>query len=320
MDSSTLSLHPIKSLFVFGTLNVINSLFSRIVITKFFFDYPIVISLFNMALLLSLIEFARITKLLKVQAYTFYRGKTMFVPSFFFCLSHYISLHCFDGISLPFFPFFEKFIPILVVIFYLLFLRKEHPSIITLAILVFICFAVFEVSFDLLGLIYSFGALAMQSASLVLMEKVRTQMDMSVIELIYLNTFNCLCLFLIADIVQDELRDAYSYFQTNTTTTFYVCFFIMIITGSFVHSMLIYCVATTNTLNTTIAQNCSSSIQTFIAYLLSIEVFYDSSPTFTTFFGIIITIVATILYLVSSKDKQLKPFGKIKYNAIVQHE
>jgi len=53
----------------------------------------------------------------------------------------------------------------------------------------------------------------MQTSSLVLIEKVRAQMDMSVVELIYLNSFNCLCLFLVADIVQDELRDAYSYLQ-----------------------------------------------------------------------------------------------------------
>ncbi|CAK5117374.1 unnamed protein product [Meloidogyne enterolobii] len=60
----------LNSLYLFGTCNVIHSLFSRIVITKFFFDYPIVISLFNMALILSLIEFGRMTKLVKVQPYT----------------------------------------------------------------------------------------------------------------------------------------------------------------------------------------------------------------------------------------------------------
>jgi hypothetical protein len=53
---------------------------------------------------------------------------------------------------------------------------------------------------------YSIGALAMLTASLVMMERLNTQQNISALELIYLNSFNCLCLFLIADIVQDEVH------------------------------------------------------------------------------------------------------------------
>jgi len=35
--------------------------------------------------------------------------------------------------------------------------------------------------------------------------------------------------------------------QTSTTTTFYVSLLTMIISGSFGHCLLLYCVATTNT-------------------------------------------------------------------------
>jgi hypothetical protein len=69
------------------------------------------------------------------------------------------------------------------------------------------------VSFDIWGLAYSLGALLMLTASLVLMERLNTQQNICPLELIYLNSFNCLCLFLVADIVQDEVRDAYMYLQ-----------------------------------------------------------------------------------------------------------
>ena len=46
-----------------------------------------------------------------------------------------------------------------------------------------------------------------------MMERLHDQHNFSALELIYLNSFNCLCLFLIADIVQDEVRDAYMYLQ-----------------------------------------------------------------------------------------------------------
>jgi len=52
----------------------------------------------------------------------------------------YISLNCLDGISLPFFPFLEKFIAITTIPFYFFILRRQRPSIQTLTILMFICF------------------------------------------------------------------------------------------------------------------------------------------------------------------------------------
>ena len=75
-------------------------------------------------------------------------------------------------------------------------------------------------------------------------------------------------------------------------------------------------------LNTAVTQNCSASIQIFIAYLLSIEVFYDSEPNFTTFLGVVIAIVSTIFYFLSSKDKEFKPNAQLatKYHSLVQHE
>ena len=48
-----------KSIIILGVISVMNSLFNRIVMTKFFFDYPIVILMLQMAVTLFSIEMAR---------------------------------------------------------------------------------------------------------------------------------------------------------------------------------------------------------------------------------------------------------------------
>lgn len=71
--------------------------------------------------------------------------------------------------------------------------------------------SVFELSVDPWVLGYSVLALLMLTLSLVLMERLHVQQNCTGLELIYMNSFNCLCLFLIADIVQvrngTELRE-----------------------------------------------------------------------------------------------------------------
>ena len=49
----------LKSIIVLGGISILNSLFNRIIMTKFFFDYPIVILMLQMAVTLFSIETAR---------------------------------------------------------------------------------------------------------------------------------------------------------------------------------------------------------------------------------------------------------------------
>lgn len=48
-----------RSIVILGVISVMNSLFNRIIMTKFFFDYPIVILMLQMAVTLFSIEMAR---------------------------------------------------------------------------------------------------------------------------------------------------------------------------------------------------------------------------------------------------------------------
>ncbi|KAL3119100.1 hypothetical protein niasHT_003883 [Heterodera trifolii] len=314
---------PVKSLILYGGVSLVNGLLSRIVMTKFFFDYPIVLVIFHMALTLSLIELGRLIKLFKVQPYTFYRGKDVFVPSLLYSLSQYILLNSLDGITLPLFPFIQKFFVLLVIPCYVLLLHRQRPSVQTLIVLFCVCVgsalsSVYELNFDPWALAYSLLALLMLTISLVLMERLHNQNN-SALELIYMNSFNCLCLFLLADIVQDEIRDAYMYMQTSTSPVFYVCLLSLIVVGALCHAVLIHCITTANTLNTAIVHNFTAAIQVLVAYALSIEVFYDTEPDWNNIFGVILTMAATAFYFISERDRELKPQGHLEIQGTKYH-
>jgi hypothetical protein len=79
-------------------------------------------------------------------------------------------------------------------------------------------------------------------------------------------------------------------------------------------------------LNTAVIHNCAAAIQVIVAYILSIQVFYDSEPGFSAIFGILLTMLAATLYFISKKDRELKPNGDgsqiggngIKYHMLAQ--
>lgn len=61
--------------------------------------------------------------------------------------------------------------------------------------------AFYELSIDIWSIVYGIGALVMHATALVMIEKLHENFP-STLDLVYMNSFNCLCLFLIADLVQ----------------------------------------------------------------------------------------------------------------------
>ena len=116
-------------------VSTINALFSRILMTKFFFDYPIVNLIIQMASTLFSIELARqvgsttanftnvesisnanfrLFNVIKLPAYTFQRGREVLSLSFCYTIAVYLGMNCLDGTTMPIFPFIQRFAPLVV--------------------------------------------------------------------------------------------------------------------------------------------------------------------------------------------------------------
>jgi hypothetical protein len=115
-----------KTMLIFGIISTVNSLFNRILMTKFFFDYPIVILMLQMACTLTAIELGRLMDIIKVPAYTFQRGRDMFTPSLFFTISSYLALNCLDGTTMPIFPLIQRFAPLIIIAIAAHYHRKQR--------------------------------------------------------------------------------------------------------------------------------------------------------------------------------------------------
>lgn len=151
----------------------------------------------------------------------------------------------------------------------------------------------------------------MHSLALVLIERLHE--SFSTLDLIYMNSFNCLCLFLIADLVQDEIRDAFMYLITSVTMLFVCCFAALLALGVLFHAALFYCVNHANSLHVSIIQNLAGALQIFVAYLLSVYLFYDLAPSWTNIFGVLICSGATIAFYKFSQQTEYKFAGGNKY-------
>ncbi|KAI1721260.1 triose-phosphate transporter family domain-containing protein [Ditylenchus destructor] len=270
---------------------------------KFFFDYPIVILIMQMASTLCAMEIGRLLKLFKLQAYNFQRGKDMFLPSLFYSLASFFCLNSMDGITMPFFPFIQRFYPIGLVILNVYIFRRQRPSLQTLTVVILVCIgsafaSAFELNLDPWGIIGGAASALMLASALALIEKLQEQHG-SALDIIYMNSFNCLCVFLVADLIQDEIRDAFMYLVTSITPMLVLCLIFSIIAGVLCHAALIYCITNTNALNAAIVNSCASALQVIVAFSLSIYLFYDLMPDWYNIGGIVLAVAGTIFFFLS---------------------
>ncbi|KAK0400058.1 hypothetical protein QR680_003334 [Steinernema hermaphroditum] len=223
----------------YGIVSLIASTLNKIVMTKFFFDYPIVIAMLQMALTLIAIEVLRFTDKIKVLPYNFQRGRDMLVPSLLYSLSAYFSLNSLEGITMPLFPAIKRFCPMAVLAFSCYLLRNHRPS---------------------------------------------NQM--------------------IAGVFADELRDSFMYFITSSSPLFSICLISLIVFGVLMHCFAILCICKTNALNTAIVGNVRAAVQTFVAYSISVYLFYDYTPTLLNLAGLMIAVGGAVYLSKLQKNDQ----------------
>lgn len=136
---------------VFVAASVFCSLMSKIMVTRYFFDYPVVILMMQSAATLFVIEvtrysfskkfarsgildkfqctmfyteprnseFKRISRvlgILKVAPYCFEKGRHIVIPSILYTISQWITVASFEGIAMPNFDSVKRLTPILILV------------------------------------------------------------------------------------------------------------------------------------------------------------------------------------------------------------
>ncbi|KHJ85968.1 hypothetical protein OESDEN_14295 [Oesophagostomum dentatum] len=126
------------------------------------------------------------------------------------------------------------------------------------------------------------------------------------IEMLYMHSFNSLIIYLIADIVQDEIRDAFMYMMTSAHPLFGGAFAVLLISGILLQYAMFSCIEHNGALTTQILSNVRAAFQIFIAYFLSTYLFYDVSPGILNYIGLLCTGGAAY-YLYNQRNSSALP-------------
>ncbi|WKY03661.1 hypothetical protein Q1695_004985 [Nippostrongylus brasiliensis] len=290
------------------------SLVGKVVVTRFFFDYPVVILMLQMATTLFAIELLRVLGVVKLAPYSFDKGRHCFVPSILLCIAQWLTVVAFEGIGMPAFESVKRLTPLMILLGANALSRQSRLDHMQLAGVAGISFTSlmavnFELSLDQYSLFYGLLASVLQAAAYLQFENLSH--NYQAMELLYMHSFNSLIVFLVADVVQDEIRDAFMYMMTSAHPLFTGAFAMLMFAGILFQYSMFVCIEHNGALNTQILSNIRAAVQVFFAYFLSIYLFYDVSPgllNFLALFGVVSVAYYTYKHRVTDCGSQKSPW------------
>ncbi|CAJ76931.1 uncharacterized protein CELE_JC8.12 [Caenorhabditis elegans] len=280
---------------VFVAASVFCSLMSKIMVTRYFFDYPVVILMMQSAATLFVIEVTRVLGILKVAPYCFEKGRHIVIPSILYTISQWITVASFEGIAMPNFDSVKRLTPILILVGLAARNRQQrvdqNKTFIIIGLSIASAFAVnLDLSVDRYSLMYGLVGAILQAAAFVLFEEHLQNYNYT--EVLYMHSFNSLVFYLLADMVRDELRDAFMYMITSAHPLFIIVFAVSMFAGVLFHFTTFSCLEKNGPLNMQIVSNVRAVVETFLAYYLSVYLFYDVYPGVLNWAFLAVTFVA----------------------------
>ncbi|VDM55969.1 unnamed protein product [Angiostrongylus costaricensis] len=240
------------------------SLLGKIVVTRFFFDYPIVILMLQMATTLFIIELLRVIGVLKLSPYSFDKGRHFFLPSILFCIAQWLTLSAFEGIGMPAFDSVKRVTPVIILCASSAISRQSRLNNAQLIGVIGVSLGSLltvnlELSLDRYSLFYGLMAATLQAVAYMQFEMLSRTYQ--AVELLYVNSFNSLIFFLVADVVQDEIRDAFMYMLTSAHPSFGGVLAILLLSGILIQFVTFLCLEHNGALRTQILSNIRAAVQ-----------------------------------------------------------
>lgn len=310
----TASMASTLAILVYTGSSVAMVILNKLIIARFFFDYPTVLLMFQMAAVLFGIELGRIVGIFKIGPYTFDKGKDVLCPSMLYSLHMYFSLTALEGMSLPIYGALKRFLPLLLCGASTAFLKKPAQSKraflgILLVSVGSAMASVYEWSLDGWSILYASFSLSLSVVYMSQFEKAAATTSYNCLEIIYLNAFNGLVFFLIADMVQDEIRDAFMYFLTSGSVLFWWCFTGVVGIGLVMNVSFLYCIHNISAVDTGMANSVKMAGQTAVTAMFSLFLLFDIQPSFYNLVGCTITGVGALIYCTERRKSGYTPLA-----------
>merc|ERR550519_505254 len=216
------------------------------------------------------LDISRLLKISKLSTYSLKEGVDFLPASLSFALHSTLSLMALHGMNIPMYGAIKRCTPLVNLILSVMILKKPFPSalltfsiaLITVGVLVA---GLGDLQFD--GHAYTMGSLSVfaQAGYLTLVQKSSEQNHRSIVEMLYVNSYNTLPIFLTVSMILGEptkIGESLS----SVVSSFYPVFLALIISGCVLTWAQFMCAAVCSALTTSMVGVSKSVIQTVVGF------------------------------------------------------
>lgn len=257
------------ALFYF-TCSISMNFLNKAVVSSFNFNYPFFIMACQMVVTVVFLDLFRILRLIKLPAYSLKEGIDFLPCSLSFALHSTLSLIALHGMNIPMYGAIKRCTPLINLILSVLVLKKPFPSALLLSSVCLITLGVFiaslgDLQFDAHA--YTMGSLSVfaQAGYLTLVQKSSEVNHRSTVEMLHVNSFNTLPIFLTMSMILGEPSDI-GQSVSIAEPGFTWVFGLLIISGCVLTWAQFLCAAVCSALTTSMISVAKSVIQTILGF------------------------------------------------------
>jgi len=243
---------------------------NKAVVSSYEFNYPFFIMACQMIVTVIFLDLFRILKLIKLPAYTLKEGGEFLPCSLSFALHSTLSLMALHGMNIPMYGAIKRCTPLVSLILSVLVLKKTFPSILLTSSIGIITLGAFVASlgdfqFDLHA--YTMGGLSVfaQAGYLTLVQRSSEVNHRSTVEMLHVNSFNTLPVFLSMSMIVGEPKRVGESLSA-AEPGFTLVFVLLILSGCVLTWAQFMCAAVCSALTTSMVSVAKSVIQTVLGF------------------------------------------------------
>jgi len=297
------------ALFYF-TCSISMNFLNKAVVSSYNFNYPFFIMACQMVATVIFLDLVRILKIIKLPAYTLKEGVEFLPCSLSFALHSTLSLIALHGMNIPMYGAIKRCTPLVNLILSVLVLKKPFPSALLSSSVGLITFGVFIASLGDLQFeahAYTMGTLSVfaQAGYLTLVQKSSEVNHRTTVEMLHVNSFNTLPIFLTVSMVLGEPADIGESVSVAEPGFTWV-FGLLIFSGCVLTWAQFMCAAVCSALTTSMISVAKSVIQTIVGFFTFGGVqFHPLNIT-----GLVMNILGGVIYTYVKQFEKKKQIAK----------
>jgi len=252
------------------TCSISMNFLNKAVVSSYNFNYPFFIMACQMVVTVIFLDLFRVLKIIKLPAYSLKEGVEFLPCSLSFALHSTLSLIALHGMNIPMYGAIKRCTPLVNLVLSVIVLKKPHPSALLTSSVGLITVGVFVASLGDLQFeahAYTMGSLSVfaQAGYLTLVQKSSEVNHRSTVEMLHVNSFNTLPIFLTMSMVLGEPADI-GQSVSIAEPGFTWVFALLILSGCVLTYAQFLCAAVCSALTTSMISVAKSVIQTVLGF------------------------------------------------------